>query len=126
MAVTLPMNINMTNRIVLRLGVVLLLLSGAVASAAIQNLAAKAKIAASGVFSLEYDPKYLADEKIPQKDCHDDVRQAWCLPQTVANGATLTFEWPGPVTIAEVVYWGVRRGATMRISRRSKSSPAMI
>ena len=100
------MNINMTNRIVLRLGVVLLLLSGAVASAAIQNLAAKAKIAASGVFSLDYDPKYLADEKIPQKDCHDDVRQAWCLPQTVANGATLTFEWPGPVTIAEVVYWG--------------------
>ncbi|MCX6925395.1 MAG: hypothetical protein NT154_19625, partial [Verrucomicrobia bacterium] len=100
------MNIIMTNRIVTRRCVALLMVTGVAASAAIENLAAKAKITANGIHSLDYDPKYLADGLIPEKDCHDDLRQAWCLPRAVATGAALTFEWPSPVSVAEVVYWG--------------------
>ncbi|MDD4869612.1 MAG: hypothetical protein PHR77_03560 [Kiritimatiellae bacterium] len=70
------------------------------------NLMSRAKITASGKYSQDYDPKYLVDGKIPRQNCHNDVRQAWCLPRTQANGATLTIEWPNPVKIAEVVYWG--------------------
>ena len=88
------------------LGFWMLLLSGLLAVAAPVNLARKARISASGTFSPDYDPKYLVDGKIPVADCRQDTQQAWCLPQGQAKGATLTFEWPEPVTIAEVVYWG--------------------
>ncbi len=83
----------------------LLLLPGWLAAAPV-NQAQKAKITASSVFSSDYDPKYLVDGRIPVADCKQDVREAWCLPQRQAKEAALVFEWPEPVTVAEVVYWG--------------------
>ncbi|MCX6995862.1 MAG: hypothetical protein NTV49_01950 [Kiritimatiellaeota bacterium] len=80
--------------------------SAANGSAAPDNLAARAGISASGMYGPDYDPKYVADGNIPEKDSRRDAGQAWCLPQSRANGATLTMEWPNAVTMAEVVYWG--------------------
>lgn len=58
------------------------------------------------MYGPDYDPKYVADGNIPERDSHNDAGKAWCLPQSRANGATLTIEWTNAVTITEVVYWG--------------------
>jgi hypothetical protein len=73
---------------------------------AAENLAPKAAITASGQYSEDYDPKYVADGKIPVRQCRQDTHQAWCIPQGKAKNATVTFSWKNPVRVAEIVYWG--------------------
>lgn len=84
----------------------LLPVSGLPALSAPVNLAQEATISASGMLSGNYDPKHLADGRIPGNGCGSDAGQAWCIPGSQAKGATLAFVWAAPVTIAEVVYWG--------------------
>ncbi len=70
------------------------------------NLALTAHITASGQLNPDYAPQHVADGHIPAAAGHDDVGRAWCVPQAQAAGARLTFTWPQPVTVAEIVYYG--------------------
>lgn len=70
------------------------------------NLAPRAAISASGQFSADYQPRFVADGKVPAAESHDDTGRAWCLSQANAANARLVFEWPAPVTVAEIVYYG--------------------
>ena len=70
------------------------------------NLAPAARVTASGRFNEAYAAQYVADGKIPEAGCQSDTGAAWCLPQARAADAWLMFEWPEPVTVAEVVYHG--------------------
>ncbi|MCP3915951.1 MAG: hypothetical protein GY711_10385 [bacterium] len=76
------------------------------AAADCENLAPAASISASGQHSEAYDPKYVADGKIPAPLCKQDTHQAWCIPHAQASSASISFEWQDPVRVAEVVYWG--------------------
>ena len=72
-----------------------------------ENHAPKAKITANSEYNGDYLAKFVADGKVPDSGGHDDLRQAWCVKgDTHRNGAELTFEWPAPVTIAHIVYYG--------------------
>lgn len=70
------------------------------------NLAPSAAITASGRYSDEYRAEFTADGRIPQAASQADTGRAWCLPQEQAVGATLTYQWPEPQTVAEIVYYG--------------------
>lgn len=76
------------------------------AAAPWRNLATQAVITASGQFSDAYRAAFVADGKIPEEGSREDTGRAWCLPAAAARGATLTFTWPQPVTVAELVYYG--------------------
>ena len=82
------------------------ILSTSVVWAGNENLAFKAVITANGSHSPSYNPKYLADNKIPLPGSSDDVRQAWCLPQNISEDAWVSFEWEKPVDVTSIVYWG--------------------
>ena len=84
----------------------LLVWAGRHAVFAAENLAPTAAVSASGQYSEAYDPKYVADGKIPVRQSKQDLHRAWCIPQDKAKNAVLSFEWKNPVRIAEVVYWG--------------------
>ena len=72
-----------------------------------ENLAPKAKITANSEFSSSYRAKFVADGKIAPAGGQNDAGNAWAVNgQTHKNGATLTFEWPEPVTVAVIVYYG--------------------
>ncbi len=70
------------------------------------NLAPKAAITASGQHSDAYVGRFVADGKIPAPGCRRDTNEAWCIPRNKAVNATLTFQWPAAVTVAEIVYYG--------------------
>ena len=72
-----------------------------------ENLARKAKASATS----EYDGRYLArfavDGQIPNYNGQNDVSRAWCVQGKTAGGkAEFTLEWPRPVEVAELVYFG--------------------
>jgi hypothetical protein len=69
-----------------------------------KNLARTAAITASSEFSRDYAAANVADGHIPGPMSHADVGKAWATK--AKHTATLTFEWPEPVTVAEIVYWG--------------------
>jgi len=71
------------------------------------NLALSARAAATSEYSDQYRAQFAVDGKIPGAGLQDDAGQAWCVQgNTHRNGAELTLEWPAPVTVAEVVYYG--------------------
>lgn len=73
----------------------------------VENLALRAKFAASSVYSRDYTPDHLADGVIPPAMSHADVGKAWCARGNQhPDGVTLSMEWPEPVEVAEVVYYG--------------------
>lgn len=84
----------------------LALLTGTLLAQEPVNLAPLARVTASGRFNEAYDAQHVADGKIPGAGSQADVGAAWCLPQAQSAKASLTFEWPSPVTVAEVVYYG--------------------
>ena len=72
-----------------------------------ENLAPKAKIEASSEHSHQYLARYVADGQVPGAMSHADVGKAWCAKGNQhPQGVQLTFTWPAPVRIAEVVYYG--------------------
>ena len=74
---------------------------------AAENLAPKAKITADSEYNRNWGPEFVADGKVPLMSEGEDSHRAWAvLGQTHRQGATLAFEWPQPVTVAEVVYYG--------------------
>ncbi len=75
-------------------------------SGAAQNVAPEATILASGEYSDAYRAANTANGFIPAPGSRADANAAWCLPANEAAGATLTYSWSSPVTIAVVVYYG--------------------
>lgn len=70
------------------------------------NLAPQAVVTASGHLNDSYVPGNVTDGKIPAAASQNDVGKAWCVPQARAANASLTFNWPAPVPVGEVVYYG--------------------
>ncbi len=72
-----------------------------------ENLAPKARIAATSEYSGEYLARFVADGRIPPPGSRADLRQAWAVKgDTHRGGAEITFTWKAPVRIAQVVYHG--------------------
>ncbi|MBM4041486.1 MAG: hypothetical protein FJ290_23540, partial [Planctomycetes bacterium] len=90
-----------------RVAVVLSLCSAAWAASAPENLARKAKATASSEFDARYAASRACDGVIPAPIAQDDVGRAWAAKgNDHPNGVTFTLEWPEPVTVAELVYYG--------------------
>ena len=84
-----------------------LLLCGAAAVAAPENLALRATATASSEYNGEYLARFATDGKIPDAGGHADAGAAWCVQgRTHRSGAEFTLTWPAPVTVGEVVYYG--------------------
>ena len=72
-----------------------------------ENLAPKATASASSEYSNDYLAKFAIDGKVPEAECKEDAREAWCINRAKAGDhGEFTLEWPQPVTVAEVVYFG--------------------
>ena len=70
------------------------------------NLAPRAVITSSAQLNANYRPQLVADGRIPEAGGQKDEGLAWCVPQEKAANASLTFQWPAEVGVAEVVYYG--------------------
>jgi len=91
------------------LTIVLLFAATGQASAALpENLAAKAKTWASSEHNSQYLSKFAVDGKIPPAGSQvADRGAAWCvLKEKSGDKADFTFEWPQPVEVTEIVYFG--------------------
>lgn len=72
-----------------------------------ENLARKAIARASTAHSDQYLAQFVCDGHVPAPGSGDDVGKAWAARgNDHPQGALLSLEWPEPVTIAEVVYYG--------------------
>ncbi len=72
-----------------------------------ENRAVAATIAADSVYSRDYEAAFVADGKVPLELSRQDLRQAWCVNgATHRGGAELTFTWPAPVAVRELLYFG--------------------
>jgi len=69
-----------------------------------ENLAPQARASASSEFNASYLAKFATDGKIPSPMGKSDVGKAWAVRGVAA--ADFTLEWPEPVRIAEIVYYG--------------------
>jgi len=73
------------------------------------NLALQATATASSEYNPQnYGARLAIDGQIPGPGSQaEDVGRAWCVQgDTHRNGAEFTLEWPAPVTVASLVYWG--------------------
>ena len=72
-----------------------------------QNLATHARITANSEYDGDYLAQRVADGQVPVAGGRNDRGKAWCVKgATHRNGAELVFQWPKPVSVAEVVYHG--------------------
>ena len=72
-----------------------------------ENLAPKAKVSASAEHSAEFAPQFAVDGKVCEPGGCDDYRQTWCAPlKKDGVQAEFTLQWPQPVRVAEIVYFG--------------------
>ena len=82
-------------------------LSQAAQPPAPENLARKAKATATSEFSGGYLARFACDGKIPSPISQTDVGATWAAKGIDhPNGVLFTLEWPQPVTVAEIVYYG--------------------
>ena len=56
-----------------------------------ENLAQKARLAASSEFSQNYLAKFICDGKVPVAEGHDDLNQAWCVKGDAVRTGELEF-----------------------------------
>ena len=72
-----------------------------------ENLARQAKAWASTAHSDQYSAGFACDGHVPAPGSRDDVGRAWAARGNHhPDGAWFTLEWPEPVVIAEIVYYG--------------------
>ena len=71
-----------------------------------ENLAQKARVAASSEYSQNYLAKFICDGKVPVAEGHDDLNQAWCVKGDAVRTGELDFRWDEPVRVGEVIYYG--------------------
>ncbi|NQT87835.1 HEAT repeat domain-containing protein [bacterium] len=83
-----------------------LLLSAAAAGAPV-NVAPKAKVWASSEYNATWAAKYAIDGTVPTGGRGNDARKAWAIHRAKAGDqAEFTLQWPQPVDVATIVYWG--------------------
>jgi hypothetical protein len=71
------------------------------------NLALLATATASSEYSEQYAARFAVNGKVPAPGGQSDRNEAWCVQGTTdRHGAEFNLEWPEPVTVAEMVYWG--------------------
>lgn len=70
------------------------------------NLAPKAKVSASSEYSGDYLARWAIDGKVPELESRIDTRQAWCVQGQKGMHGEFTLTWPGPIDVAEIVYFG--------------------
>jgi len=87
---------------------VLMLLVPVLARAATpENLAPKARATATSEHNKQYLARLATDGQIPPPMSRADVGKAWAVQgATHRNKAAFSLEWPEPVAVAEVVYYG--------------------
>ena len=79
----------------------------AAATALPENLAVKAKVAASSEFGGSYLARFAIDGRVPAAGSNADTGQVWAVEGAAAAGkGEFTLQWPQPVTVAEIVYYG--------------------
>ncbi|MHB9077595.1 MAG: HzsA-related protein [Pirellulaceae bacterium] len=72
-----------------------------------ENLATQAQVTASSEYSSQYQAANSVDGQVPGALTRDDAGKAWCAKGLEhPDGVTLTFQWPQPVPVATVVYYG--------------------
>ena len=72
-----------------------------------ENLALGAKASASSELNPQYSARLACDGAIPPAMSHNDAGKAWCAKGNLhPDGVRFTLEWPEPVTVAEIVYYG--------------------
>ncbi len=73
-----------------------------------ENLGPKARASASSEHNAQYLARFAVDGKIPPAaSTAEDREAAWCvLKRESGDRADFTLEWPEPVEVAAVVYWG--------------------
>jgi len=86
--------------------VLLALSAWAGAPAPPENLARKAKAGASSEYSNDYLAKFAIDGVVPGLLTQDDLGKAWARRGVVAEPTVFTLEWPEPVKVAEIIYYG--------------------
>ncbi|MCF7674823.1 MAG: hypothetical protein K9M97_05725 [Akkermansiaceae bacterium] len=93
---------SLTIRFVLGLTVVL-----SMQAVGVENLARRAAIRADSEYSVEWAARNVADGQIPDAGSGTDTGMAWAVRgDTHRNGASITFAWEVPATIAHIVYFG--------------------
>lgn len=71
------------------------------------NLALRAKVSADSEYSGDYVAKFAVDQKVPDLEGRADAGEAWCVKGATATGrGEFVLEWPAPVQVAEIVYFG--------------------
>lgn len=103
------MRTSLFSRCLRRYGLELLAACVAVANASEppRNLATAAEVSASSVFGPSYAARFVADGKIPEALCRDDLGQAWAVDGArCRTGAELTLLWNAPQAVREVLYFG--------------------
>jgi hypothetical protein len=76
-------------------------------AAEVVNLAPQAKVSASAEYSADFAAQFAVDGRVCEPGGCDDQRQTWCAPlKQDGEQGTFTLQWPQPVTVAEVVYFG--------------------
>lgn len=90
------------------IGLALILTSVALAAALPENLARKATATATSEHNQSYLAKFAIDGKVPAAGSGAaDLNAAWCvLKAKSGDSADFTLQWPAPVAVGEVIYWG--------------------
>jgi mono/diheme cytochrome c family protein len=79
----------------------------AAADARPENLALTAKASASSEYSGDYTAAHAVDGALPAPMCRADVGKAWAMKgPDQPKGVEFSLEWPEPVLLAEIVYYG--------------------
>ncbi len=72
-----------------------------------ENRASAATVSADSTYSADYAAAFVADGQVPAELSGQDLRKAWCVNgATHRGGAELTFTWPEPVSVRELLYFG--------------------
>ena len=72
-----------------------------------ENLARQAKVWASSEYSADYTARGATDGVIAQMGSKADLGHAWAVNGAKAGpSATFTLEWPQPIQVAEIIYYG--------------------
>ena len=72
-----------------------------------ENIAPKAKASATSQYNTSYSADRATDGQIPGPMSRTDMDKAWVASgSSHRDGAEFTLQWPGAVTVAEIVYYG--------------------
>ncbi|MDR0611747.1 MAG: hypothetical protein LBG58_16700, partial [Planctomycetaceae bacterium] len=73
-----------------------------------ENIAMSAIVTANSEYNGSYAAKFVADGVIPESGSRSaDLNHCWCVNnETAKNYGELILQFPQPVDVAEIVYWG--------------------